>query len=153
MAGQTLNPQVYAPNVPPKYNPNVFNSKTEFAYKFKSLIQENGGTEFWVLNKHNGEIYRFKGTQVSDFDVTIDLFNALEQEHVFTATFVIHMKDKIAKFFDEIPGKVYLRKLECYRELYQYLNEKVEGVKSKKLKKEMEDKIEFIELTFPEFLI
>ena len=153
MAVQTLNPRIHAPNVQQKYNPNVFNSKTEFVYKFKSLIQENGGAEFWVLNKNNGEIYRFKGTQVSDFDVTIDLFNALEQEHVFTATFVIHMKEKIAEFFDEIPGKVYLRKLECYRELYHHLNEKVEGIKSKKLKGEMEDKIEFIELTFPELLI
>ncbi len=144
---------MYAPNTNPKHNPKIFGSKKEFVYKFKSLIQENGGAEFWVLNKNNGEIYRFKGTQVSDFDVTIDLFNALEQEHVFTATFVIHMKDKIAEYFEEIPGKVYLRKLDCYRELYHHLNDKVESVKGKKLKKEMEDKIDFIELTFPELLI
>lgn len=131
----------------------VYSSKNDFIYRFKSLLQTNGGAEFWVLNKVNGEIYCFKGTQVSDFDVTIDMFNSLEQEHIFTATFVIHMKDKIVEFFEEIPGKVYLRKLECYRELYQHLIDKVDDIKSKKLKKEMEDKIEFIELTFPEFLI
>ncbi len=131
----------------------TYSSKKEYFYKFKSLIMEHGGAECWVLNKHNSEIYRFKGTQVSDFDVAIDLFNTLEQEHVFTVTFVLHMKDTIIDFFEEVPGKVYLSKLECYRELYQNLVDKVVGVKGIKLKREMEDKIEFIELTFPEFLI
>ena len=143
---------VYAPQNP-NYNPTVFGSKKSFVHKFKEIVTANGGMEFWVLNKDNGEIYRFKGTQVTEFDVTIDLFNALEQEHVFTATFVIHMKDKITTFFDEVPGKVYTRKLECYRELYQHLNSKVGNIKSEKLRMEMEDKIEFIELAFPELLI
>jgi hypothetical protein len=131
----------------------TYSSKKEYFYKFKTLIKQNGGAEFWVLNKQNGEIYRFKGTQVSDFDVAIDLFNTLEQEHIITITSVIHMKDNIINFFEEVPGKIYLNKLDCYRELYQYLIEKLESVKSSKLKMEMEDKIEFIELTFPEFLI
>lgn len=135
------------------YTPNIFDSKTSFLYQFKSEIKVNGGMKAWVLNKHNSEIYMFVGTQVSDFDVTIDLFNALEQEHVFTATFVIHMSDKIIKFFNEVPGKVYLNKFDCYRELYQSLMHNVEKVKGGKLKMEMQDKIEFIELTFPELLI
>ena len=143
---------IHTPNIP-EYNPKVFDSKKSFSYKFKSLIKANGGANAWVLNKHNGEIYRFTGTQVSDFDVTIDLYNALEQEHIFTATFVIHMNEKIIKFFNEVPGKVYLSKLECYRELYHSLIDNVEGIKGKKLRVETEDKIEFIELTFPELLI
>ena len=143
---------IQAPHIP-NYDPTTYGSKKSFSYKFKETVIANGGMDFWVLNKDNGEIYRFKGTQVSDYDVTIDLFNALEQEHVFTATFVIHMKDKITAFFDEVPGKVYIKKLECYRELYQHLNSKVGGLKSEKLRAEMEDKIDFIELAFPELLI
>jgi hypothetical protein len=135
------------------YSQKVFDSKKSFSYKFKSEIKANGGMSAWVLNKNNAEIYKFTGTQISDFDVTIDLYNALEQEHVYTATFVIHMTKQIINFFNEVPGKVYLSKLECYRELYQGLILNVVNIKDKKLKKEMEDKIEFIELTFPELLI
>ena len=132
---------------------HVFNSKKEFIYKFKNMIHSHGGAELWVLNKNNGEIYRFKGTQISDFDVTIELYNELEQEFVFSSTFVLHMKEKIVEFFEEVPGKVYLKKIECYRELYKFLTDKVGNLKCDKLKREMEDKIEFIEYTFPEFLI
>lgn len=132
----------------------VYNSANDFILRFKRDIKGEGGITFWVLNKQNGEIYHFIGTQVSEFDVAIDLYNTLEQEHIFTSTFVIHMNEKIVEFFKSIPGKIYLKKIECFRELYQSLSDKLsKGIKDNILRVETEDKIEFIELTFPEFLI
>ena len=116
-------------------------------------VRETGGSECWVLNKHYLEIYHFKGTQISDFDVQIDLNNALEQEHVFTGIFVLHMKDHILSLLDEVPGKVYLKKIECYRELYDTLNKKFTKTKILRIKNELAEKIEFIEEEFPQFII
>ncbi len=142
-------------NIPfvPEYNPNVYSSKSSFTHTLVSTVREEGGIKFWVLNKQYYEIYEFRATQVSDFDVAIDLVNSLEGELVLSVTFVLHMKDKITELLDEIPGKVYLKKLECYRELYHSLLDKVETIKSKDKKLEMLEKIDYIESTFPELLI
>jgi hypothetical protein len=83
----------------------------------------------------------------------LDLYNALEQEHIFSGTFVIHMKDNMLALLNEVPGSVYTKKLDCYRELYKTLNNKSERMKSKSIRKEMLEKIEYIEELFPELLI
>jgi hypothetical protein len=135
------------------YNENVFSSKKHYISSMVRTVRETGGSECWVLNKHYLEIYHFKGTQISDFDVQIDLNNALEQEHVFTGIFVLHMKDHILSLLDEVPGKVYLKKIECYRELYDTLNKKFTKTKILRIKNELAEKIEFIEEEFPQFII
>ena len=58
-----------------------------------SDIRSDGGVEFWVFNTKYLEIYHFKATRISEFDVQIDLNNALENQHVHTAVFVLHMKN------------------------------------------------------------
>ena len=136
-----------------EYNPNIYSSKSSFTHTLVSEVRANGGTEFWILNKQYYEIYYFKVTQISDFDINIDLYNALAEEHIISVTFVIHMKKKITELLDEIPGKVYLKKLDCYRELYISLVDRGTNIKSKDLKKEIMEKIDYIETTFPQLLI
>ena len=143
----------HTPPTVPEYNPYVYSSKSSFTHTLVSTVRAEGGTEFWVLNKQYYEIYHFKVTQVSDFDINIDLVNALEEEHIMSVTFVLHMKDKITELLDEIPGKVYLKKLDCYRELYMSLIDKSNTIKSKDLKEEIMEKIDYIESTFPQLLI
>lgn len=137
----------------PEYNPNVFSTKRGFVYTLIKNIRANGSEICWVLNKQNYEVYEFRVVQVSEFDIRIDLINALENELILSTAMVLHMKDKIIELFDEIPGKVYLNKLECYRELYNSLNEKYDKLKNKKLRVEIKEKIDYIESTFPELLI
>lgn len=135
------------------FNPNIFRSKRQYIHRLVTEVRKNGGNEFWVLNKTYLEIYRFKTTQVSEFDLEIELHNSLEREQIFSGVFVLHMKDNILKFLEEVPGSIYLKKLECYRALYDTLYEKASKTKSKKLKKELVDKIDFIENEFPQFVI
>jgi len=137
----------------PEYNPNIYSSKSSFVHTLVGTVRAEGGIKFWVLNKNYYEIYEFRVTQISDFDIMIDLVNSLEGEFIMSTTFVLHMKDKITELLDEIPGKVYLKKLECYRELYGSLINKVEVLKTQKKIDEMLEKIDYIESTFPELLI
>ena len=58
------------------YNPNIYDSKTFYISQMIRDIRDNGSNEFWVLNKQYMEIYYFKATQISEFDVQIDLYNA-----------------------------------------------------------------------------
>lgn len=136
-----------------EYNPNIIKSKRQFVYQMISSVRNDGGIEFWVLNKKYLEIYHFKATQVSEFDVQIDLNNALEREHIFTGMFVLHMKENILEFLEEVPGTVYLKKIECYRSLYDSLYEKTSKTKTLRIKQELVDKIEFIEEEFPQLVI
>lgn len=136
-----------------EYNPNIIKSKRQYVYQMVQDVRNDGGTEFWVLNKQYLEIYHFKATQISEFDVQIDLDNALEKEHVFSGTFVLHMKDHILTLLDEVPGTVYIKKLECYRALYDSLYDKASKTKTLRIKQELVEKIEFIEDEFPQFVI
>lgn len=135
------------------YNPNVFKSKRQYVHHLVSNVRQNGGDEFWVLNKTYLELYRFKATQVSEFDVQINLYNELEKEQIFSGVFVLHMKDHILTLLEEVPGAVFTKKLECYRTLYDTLYEKAAKIKTKKTKTDLIDKIEFIETEFPQFVI
>jgi len=116
-------------------------------------IRENGGCEYWVLNKTYMEIYHFKFTMVSEFDVQIDLTNSLANEHLLTGIFVLHMKDKIAKLLKEVPGTFYEIKFECYKELYLSLYDKFNKSRTKKTKETLAEKIEFIECEFPHLVL
>lgn len=131
----------------------IFTSKEQFIQPLVSYIRNTGGFDFWVLNKTYLEIYHFRCTQISDFDVMIDLNNSLEREHIYSGTFVIHMKSNILELLNQVPGKVYTHKLDCYRELYYSLIEKISITKSKKLTVEFTMKVEFLETEFPELLI
>ena len=135
------------------YDPNIYDSKTFYISQMIRDIRDNGSNEFWVLNKQYMEIYYFKATQISEFDVQIDLYNALADEHLFTGVFVLHMKDNILKFLEEVPGKIYLKRLDCYRELHTSLYEKASKTKTKKIKQDIIEKIEFIENAFPQLII
>jgi hypothetical protein len=135
------------------YNPNIYDSKTFYISQMIRDIRDSGSNEFWVLNKQYMEIYYFKATQISEFDVQIDLYNALADEHIFTGVFVLHMKDNILKFLEEVPGKIYLKRLDCYRELHTSLYEKASKTKTKKIKQDIIEKIEFIENAFPQLII
>lgn len=137
----------------PVYNPNIISSKRQYVGRMVMDIRDKGGTEFWVLNKTYYEIYYFRATQVSDFDVCIDLENSLAEEHILSITLVLHMKDKILELLEEVPGKVYLNRFECYRDLYKSLHEKFENIKSKSIRAELLEKIEYIEDQFPELLL
>jgi hypothetical protein len=137
----------------PEYNPNIISSKRQYVHHMVKSVRDNGDVEFWVLNKTYYEIYHFKATQISEFDVNIDLDNALAEEHIMSMTFVLHMKDKILELLEEVPGKVYLNRFECYRDLYKSLHEKFENIKSKSIKAELIEKIEYIEEQFPELLL
>ncbi len=132
---------------------DVFKNKKSFIHHMVRKVRDSGGLEFWVLNKQHLEIYHFKATQVSEFDVQIEITNALVKEHIFTGIFVLHMKDNILKLMEEVPGTVYLKKLECYREMYTSLYNKASSTKTKKIKAELVEKIEFIETEFPQFVI
>jgi len=136
-----------------EYNPNIISSKKQYIHQMVKDVRDSGDTEFWILNKTYYEIYHFKATQISEFDVNIDLDNALAEEHVLSMTFVLHMKDKILELLEEVPGKVYLNRFECYRDLYKSLHEKFESIKSKSIKAELIEKIEYIEDQFPELLL
>jgi hypothetical protein len=153
---QPLNPPIII-NIPvgnyQQTNFDVFKDKKKFVHHMVRKVRDDGGAEFWVLNKKYLEIYQFKATQVSDFDVQIEIINSLVKEHLFTGTFVLHMKDHILKLLEEVPGVVYNKKLDCYRELYQSLYEKAKKTKSVKNKAELVEKIEFIETEFPQFVI
>lgn len=135
------------------YNPNMFKSKQHYLHNMVSKVRNTGSDEFWVLNKTYLEIYRFKAIQVSEFDVQINLYNELEKEQIFSGVFVLHMKEHILKFLEEVPGAVYLKKLECYRALYDNLYDKAKRIKSKTSKVELVEKINFIETEFPQFVI
>lgn len=135
------------------YNPDIIGSKSMYIHSMVRKVRDTGDDEFWVLNKMYLEIYSFKVVQVTDFDIQIDLRNCLENELVYSGIFVIHMKDHILELLEEVPGKIYLKKLDCYRSLYASLNEKVGHTKSSKIKQELLEKIEFIETEFPQFII
>lgn len=131
----------------------TYKNKGVFVSTFISLIRENGGSECWILNKQNMEIYKIKATQITEFDIQIDLINSLTQELVISTRFVLHMKQSILELFEEVPGIIYSNKIEVYRELYNTLNEKFNKSKMKKLKLELKERIEFIENEFPELII
>ena len=61
------------------------------------------------------------------------------------------MKENILNLLEEVSGSVYLKKLECYRDLYKSLCEKVN--KNNKNKNEIIEIIEFIENEFPQFVM
>lgn len=130
-----------------------YTNKKYYIQLMVRAVRNYGGTEFWVLNKQYLEIYHFKATQVSEFDVQIEINNALLREHIFSGVFVLHMKDHIATLLEEVPGTIYVKKLDCYRELYGSLCEKASKTKTKKTKDELLEKIEFIETEFPQFVI
>lgn len=136
-----------------EWNPNIIGSKKQYVHRLVSDIRADGGADFWVLNKTYYEIYHFKATQITDFDVTIDLENTLAEEHVFSGTFVLHMKEHILELLEEVPGKVYLNRFECFRDLYKSLIEKFETIKSKSIKEELKEKIDYIEDQFPQLLL
>jgi hypothetical protein len=128
-------------------------SKKQYIHKMVSKIREIGDDEFWVLNKQYMEIYKFRAVRVSEFDVQMNLDNELAKEHIFSGIFVLHMKEFLLRFLEEVPGTVYVNKLECYRELYDVLYAKAHKTKSLKQKKMLVEKIEFIENEFPQFVI
>jgi len=132
---------------------NIFKSKRHYVHQMVSTVRKNGGDQFWVLNKTHLEIYKFKATQISEFDVQIELDNELEKERVFSGIFVLHMKEHILTLLEEVPGVIYIKKLECYRELYKNLYEKASKSKTYKTKANLVEKIEFIETEFPQFVI
>ncbi len=124
-----------------------------FINQLVRTVRNMGGCEFWVLNKIYMEIYSFKFTMVSEFDVQIDLSNSLEKEHLLSGIFVLHMKDKIIKVLEEVPGTFFLDKYECYNELYESLYDKLNKAKTKKTKQSLAEKIEFIENEFPHMVL
>lgn len=130
-----------------------YTNKNYYVQLMVRAVREHGGAEFWVLNKKHLEIYHFKATQVSDFDMQMDIDNALLNEHIFSGIFVLHMRDHIVTLLDEVPGTIYVKKLDCYRELYNSLYAKASKIKSKKIKDELVEKIEFIETEFPQLVI
>jgi len=136
-----------------EWNPNIISSKRQYVHRLVSDVRANGSTECWVFNKNYLEIYHFKVTQITDFDINIDLDNALAEEHILSVVLVLHMKDKILELLEEVPGKVYLNRFDCYRELYKSLHQKFETIKSKSIKEELLEKIEYIEAQFPELLL
>lgn len=137
------------------YDPNVFTSKRHYMNEMIRKVRDTGGDMFWVLNKTHMEIYKFTVCQVTEFDVEIVLDNALENDNVFSGVFVMYKKgrDQIMKLFDEVPGTIYTKKLDCYRKLYDSLYEKAKKTKTLRLKQELVEKIEFIECEFPQFVI
>lgn len=139
---------IYAPNIP-----NVFRSRTSFIHTIISDIRKNGVEECWILNKQYMEIYNVKAIRISEFDVEISLYNTLLNEFIIKSVFVLHMKDHILEFFNEVPGTIFQNKLECFRKLYEDLNVKLGKTKNKKRILELEEKIDFIETTFPQLLI
>lgn len=134
-------------------NGNIFTNKKYFVSQMVRQVRDTGGCEFWVLNKQYLEVYYFKATQISDFDVQLDIENSLVQEHVFSGVFVLHMKDHILELLEEVPGTVYMKKLDCYRGLYSSLYEKASKTKTKKIKEELVEKIDFVESEFPQLVI
>jgi len=136
-----------------EYNPNIINNKSHYINQMVRAVRDKGGTEFWILNTTYHEIYHFKATQISDFDVQLDLTNTLANEFIYSGIFVLHMKDNMLKLLEEVPGKIYLKKIECYRDLYLILNVRYKSLKNKRLKSEVMEKIEFIEIEFPQFII
>jgi len=135
------------------YNPCIFKSKRHYIHHLVSNVRRDGGDEFWVLNKTYLEIYKFRSTQISEFDVQIELDNELEKERVFSGVFVLHMKEHMLTFLEEVPGAIYTKKLECYRALYTTLYEKASKSKTYKTKAALVEKIDFIENEFPQFVI
>jgi hypothetical protein len=131
----------------------TYTNKKYYIQLMVRAVRNHGGVDFWVLNKQYLEIYHFKATQISDFDMQIDINNALVGEHVFSGVFVLHMKDHIATLLDEVPGTIYVSKLDCYRELYRSLYEKASKTKTKKIKTELVEKIDYIEVEFPQLVI
>lgn len=142
------------PSIPQsEWNPNIINSKRQYVHRLVGDVRANGSTAFWVFNKNYLEIYHFKVTQITDFDVNIDLYNSLAEEHIMSIVLVLHMKDKILELLEEVPGKVYLNRFDCYRDLYKTLHQKFETIKSTNIKTELLEKIEYIEVQFPELLL
>lgn len=131
----------------------TYTNKKYYIQLMVRAVRKTGGAQFWVLNKQYLEIYHFKATQISEFDMQLDINNALAKEHVFSGVFVLHMKDHIHELLEEVPGTIYVSKLDCYRELYCSLYEKASKTKTKKIKAELIEKIEFIEQEFPQLVI
>lgn len=131
----------------------TYNTKMYFIKNMISDIRKNGHYECWVLNKQNLEIYSFKSTQISDFDLQIDLFNSLENEKIFSGIFIMHMRENILKLFQEVPGTIFSNKIECYRTFYEKLQMKILKIKNPKKQIELQEKIDFIEMEFPQLLI
>jgi hypothetical protein len=63
------------------------------------------------------------------------------------------MRENILKLFTEVPGTIFVNKLDCYRALYSSLNINLTKTKQKKKIMELEEKIEYIEMEFPQLII
>jgi hypothetical protein len=132
---------------------DVYKNKGYYIKTMIHNVRKNGIDECWILNKQNLEIYSFKATQISEFDVQIDLFNSLENDKIFSGLFIMHMRENILKLFTEVPGTIFVNKLDCYRALYSSLNINLTKTKQKKKIMELEEKIEYIEMEFPQLII
>ena len=138
---------------PFEFNPSIIKNNLQFVNQMIRNVRDTGGYECWVLNKNYMEIYHFRFTMISEFDVQIDLGNSLANEHVATIILTLHMKDKIIELLEEVPGIFYLEKYECHRELYTSLYDKFNKAKTKKTKQGLVEKIEFIECEFPHMVL
>lgn len=138
---------------PEQYNPFMFPRSAQFMYTLIPSIRRDGELECWILNKKNMEMYHIKFVLISEFDVQIDLTNALDRSHILRIIMVLHMKEKILELFDEVPGVIYLKRLQCYRELYSSLMNKAKKATSVRVKDALYTKLEYLESEFPELII
>jgi len=135
------------------FKQDIYSNKRYYVQIMVGNIRQNGTDECWILNKQYSEIYSFKSTRVSEFDVQITITNCLAFEQIFNGIFVLHMKDKIFSILAEIPGTIYISKLDCFRSLYDQLKNSVEKTKNKKKLAEIFEKINYIESNFPQLII
>lgn len=131
----------------------TFKNKQLYVSNFINIIRDKGGAECWVLNRKHFEVYHFKAEQITEFDVRIDLRNALTKELVISVNLVLHMKQSMLDLFEEVPGIIYVKKLDVFHDLYGVLSDKYNNVKTKKIKLELKERIEYIENEFPELII
>ena len=80
----------------------TFKNKQLYVSNFINIIRDKGGAECWVLNRKHFEVYHFKAEQITEFDVRIDLRNALTKELVISVNLVLHMKQSMLDLFEEV---------------------------------------------------
>lgn len=126
-----------------------------FIWVLKKQLNYAGSFMFWILNEEYEEIYYLTADKTSDYDLTIDLYNAMLNEYIVSASFNIHDKQRLLDFFSEVPGIVYTNKTSVFKQLYKrlmvrfgkYKRDNSEGYKN------TVEKLEYIREVFPEFAV
>ena len=124
----------------------MYGATKKFIKIIMGAVSQQGYYRFWIFNEDNFEIYEYSISRVSDYDIEIVLTNILLSEIILVKSLHHTKNDKILDILKIIPGKIYINKIETFRDLFKCLS-------AGKITNEKREIIKYLQNNFPQMLI